>query len=271
MKPEPSTFTHKGDLISLRDAQDQQPADKASNQAQVPTALICTSTLLCIGLQRLLAETCFVISDTPFDGGSPFTWNSNAAPALVIVEENHCPGETAKVIRHVKAQCPGARVVVLADRFELEAVMVECAAGADGFCQTSSSRDVLITSLELIMLGEAVLPPEMVVSMLDGLRSSLEFQPDGSAALIENPITDPNARKLSNCETKVLRHLMEGATNKLIAREFDVTEATVKVHVKAILRKVGVANRTQAAIWAAQYLPRADQGASSIQGIGRST
>src|SRR3954469_24710684 len=133
MTPEPSTFTHKGDLISLRNAQDQQPADKASNQAQVPTALICTITLLCVGLQRLLAETCFAISETPFDEGSPFTWNPSAAPALVIVEENHCSRETAKVIRHVKARCPSARIVVLTDRFDLEAVMVECTAGADGF------------------------------------------------------------------------------------------------------------------------------------------
>jgi two-component system nitrate/nitrite response regulator NarL len=47
---------------------------------------------------------------------------------------------------------------------------------------------------------------------------------------------------------------MGGAPNKIIARQLDVTEATVKVHVKAILRKVGAANRTQAAMWATEHL-----------------
>jgi two-component system nitrate/nitrite response regulator NarL len=48
---------------------------------------------------------------------------------------------------------------------------------------------------------------------------------------------------------------MQGSPNKIIARKLDVAEATVKVHVKAILRKTGAANRTQAAVWATEHLP----------------
>jgi two-component system, NarL family, nitrate/nitrite response regulator NarL len=58
--------------------------------------------------------------------------------------------------------------------------------------------------------------------------------------------------KLSTRETQILNCLRQGAPNKAIARRLDVAEATVKVHIKAILRKIGVANRTQAAIWASQ-------------------
>jgi len=47
---------------------------------------------------------------------------------------------------------------------------------------------------------------------------------------------------------------MRGEPNKVIAKRLDITEATIKVHVKAILRKVGVANRTQAAMWAKEHL-----------------
>jgi two-component system nitrate/nitrite response regulator NarL len=54
---------------------------------------------------------------------------------------------------------------------------------------------------------------------------------------------------------------MYGTPNKVIARNLDITEATIKVHVKAILRKIGVANRTQAAMWATEHLPR--QGGAS--------
>jgi two-component system nitrate/nitrite response regulator NarL len=55
---------------------------------------------------------------------------------------------------------------------------------------------------------------------------------------------------------------MQGSPNKIIARNLDITEATIKVHVKAILRKIGVANRTQAAIWGTQHL--AQQGEPAV-------
>ena len=59
---------------------------------------------------------------------------------------------------------------------------------------------------------------------------------------------------LSNREAEILHCLMQGAPNKIIARQLDVAEATVKVHVKAILRRISVANRTQAAMWAVEHL-----------------
>jgi two-component system nitrate/nitrite response regulator NarL len=60
---------------------------------------------------------------------------------------------------------------------------------------------------------------------------------------------DAIAPPLSPREKSILRHLINGDSNKCIARKIDITEATVKVHVKAILRKIRVQNRTQAAIW----------------------
>ncbi len=66
--------------------------------------------------------------------------------------------------------------------------------------------------------------------------------------------SDPKARSLSARETEILSSLMEGTPNKLIARKLHVAEATVKDHVKAILRKIGAANRTQAAMWAKGHL-----------------
>jgi two-component system nitrate/nitrite response regulator NarL len=60
--------------------------------------------------------------------------------------------------------------------------------------------------------------------------------------------------KFSDRETQILRLLTKGASNKLIARDLGLAEATVKVHIKAILRKAKAANRTQAAMWATQYL-----------------
>ncbi|WP_431311168.1 response regulator transcription factor [Methylobacterium nigriterrae] len=61
------------------------------------------------------------------------------------------------------------------------------------------------------------------------------------------------AHPLSRREVEVLRCLAEGASNKLIARKFTLAEATVKVHVKVVLRKLKLHNRTQAAMWASEH------------------
>lgn len=63
----------------------------------------------------------------------------------------------------------------------------------------------------------------------------------------------PNGSKLSEREAQILDGLVQGHANKVIARRCDITEATVKVHMKSILRKIQVANRTQAAVWALEH------------------
>ena len=65
---------------------------------------------------------------------------------------------------------------------------------------------------------------------------------------------DEVVRSLSRRELVILRTLTEGASNKIIARKLVITESTVKVHMKAILRKLRLQNRTQAAIWARTHL-----------------
>jgi two-component system nitrate/nitrite response regulator NarL len=75
-------------------------------------------------------------------------------------------------------------------------------------------------------------------------------------ALIEPEPSAQDAEPSSNLssrETAILNALVQGASNKIIAYRLSITEATVKVHVKAILRKIQVRNRTQAAIWALHH------------------
>ena len=101
------------------------------------------------------------------------------------------------------------------------------------------------------MLGhQAVLPIEFVPSPSDlGSQGRWGMQVPKPVELDRNLLNEPILH-LSPRETSILRYLSQGASNKLIARDIKISEATVKVHVKAILRKIGVANRTQAAIWA---------------------
>jgi two-component system nitrate/nitrite response regulator NarL len=155
---------------------------------------------------------------------------------------------TTEMIQQVKERYPAARLVLLADHVDLSLVTQGREAGVDGFCLSGSSREVLITTLEMVMLGESMLPGTVVRSMLDSIALSPE---EPTSEVPEEPkASDAKARSLSAREAEILSSLMEGAPNKVIARKLHVAEATVKVHVKAILRKIGASNRTQAAMWA---------------------
>jgi two-component system nitrate/nitrite response regulator NarL len=205
-----------------------------------------------MGLEQVLDGTCFIVSDATLYGPfqpSPF---DKAAPDLFILDEKSCSTEIPGLAADLKAYCSGARVILLADRFEFNTIVSAWHAGVDGFCLTTSSRDVLIHSISLVMLGEVVVPSEQLLPLLEDSVHDVEHPhwPTG-----ENLTGAVSNKPLSEREVEVLSMLKKGAPNKIIARKLNVAEATVKVHVKAILRKLGVGNRAQAAIWAAYHLP----------------
>jgi two-component system nitrate/nitrite response regulator NarL len=221
---------------------------------EVPTALICDTPLLRSGLHRILFDTPFaLVEDSPMT--DPRLGSGKARePALVILAVGQPSGHTPKMIQQVKAQHPAARIAVLAERFDPEFLRQGLDAGVNGFCLTSSSREVLIISLELAMLGESILVGPVARSIIDSMALSPEPEP-ASKVSDEPKVPDPRVQRLSAREAEILSSLMEGAPNKIIARKLDVAEATVKVHIKAILRKIRVTNRTQAAMWAMNHIP----------------
>ena len=136
-------------------------------------------------------------------------------------------------------------------------------AGLDGLCFTAMNREALIKALELVMLGETYIASALALRLWDEASRQRQARPDG--AVVVDPAAAAIAGKLSGRETQILSHLTLGASNKHIARELGVAEATVKVHVKAILRKVKAANRTQAAMWAQQHMNlAANNGVSGV-------
>ena len=123
-------------------------------------------------------------------------------------------------------------------------------AGAHGIVDTSGRLEAIIKKIELVLLGEQVFPTNVTLALLEATsqRSTLPpFRTEETAILDGSSL---KGRNLSEREKEILCLLQQGAPNKIIARHLNVSEATVKVHVKAILRKVGASNRTQAAMWA---------------------
>lgn len=153
-------------------------------------------------------------------------------------------------IERFRDRHPDGRIAVVADHFQPNELISAFRAGASGYFVDVMSCDVFIKSIELLMLGETVLPPAFLSFALDAKEDLLsKAEPvDDSPSATEAP-DDRLIQQLSPREKSILRCLIEGDSNKCIARKIDIAEATVKVHIKAILRKIRVQNRTQAAIW----------------------
>jgi two-component system nitrate/nitrite response regulator NarL len=243
---------------------DSSPGDCVSSNPipAIQVALICDSFLLRSGLQHILRNTPFAIAEAVSTIGPKRLQYCSLDTALLIIEASQNTGRVLEVVRQVREQSPETRVVALAHQFDLDFVRSGHDAGVNGFCLADSGPAVLIKLLELVMLGESVLPSDVLRSIMDASTQRKEQPLQDNEP--EPTLPDLNACRLSPRESQILGCLREGAPNKIIARQFDVTEATVKVHVKAILRKIGAANRTQAAMWASQHLPQ--RGGAFVNG-----
>jgi two-component system, NarL family, nitrate/nitrite response regulator NarL len=226
--------------------------EEAKDHKEFVTVLICKNPLLSTGFKALLADTRFAVSDTGLEEPPPPRPRLYKQPDLIIVDASDSSEESIETIKFLKVQQPKARVAVVANHYNAGFVRNGIDVGVDGFCLATSDREVLIRSLELIMMGEGILPVSLARSMLSEMTS--DVKPDQDSPIAEPLLSDSGMHKLSPREAEILGWLMRGEPNKVIAKKLDVTEATIKVHVKAILRKIGAANRTQAALWATEHL-----------------
>ena len=148
--------------------------------------------------------------------------------------------DVTKTMDRIKAWAPDARTVFVVPQLDV-AFMSDCfAAGAFGFLLESISLDALGESLRLVSSGEKVFPSQLAL-LFPMLASRL-------ASPQTHDLAPPESR-LSHRELEILRSLTSGHSNKVIARDLKIAEATVKVHVKRIMRKANVINRTQAVMW----------------------
>jgi DNA-binding NarL/FixJ family response regulator len=172
-------------------------------------------------------------------------------PLFLVVHTGDDFGAAVKQIELFRNQHPGGRIAIVAYHYRPGDLVSAFRAGANGYFVDVMACDVFIKSIELVMMGETIFPPAFLPSVLDPesapVGEAAPHDENNGAMLIGNK--DTRAPQLSTREKSILRCLIEGNSNKCIAREINIAEATVKVHVKAILRKIRVQNRTQAAIW----------------------
>jgi two-component system nitrate/nitrite response regulator NarL len=215
------------------------------------------------GLRRILSDTAFrVTRDTASLEGFLHGLPAKAAPQLLLLSAGTDHLATVSQIQRFKAAYPDARVVVLSDECNFDSVVAMLRAGANGFVLKRIDFRAFAKSLEMVMLGQSVLSS----SVVEIFRQQRLEPPGGlytSPVPRQQALAERDSQKFSTRQMEILDCLTRGEANKLIARKFAIAEATVKVHVKAILRKIHAKNRTQAAIWARDYLP--GSGNSTIE------
>lgn len=161
------------------------------------------------------------------------------------------PSELHSKIGRIRERYPLSRVALLAEFSNKERLSSALESGANAALLTSMTPDGLVKSLEALMSDELVVVDAKLVTtavfsgFIEGSGISVAPEHPLGPDLRQHP-----AKGLSLREIEILNRIVEGDSNKLIARRFEIAEATVKAHVKAILRKIGASNRTQAAIWA---------------------
>jgi two-component system nitrate/nitrite response regulator NarL len=183
------------------------------------------------------------------------TSGSAASPHLIIMDF----AQGADAVASLKSIQPQAQTVVFAESAELSHLADMFSAGADGYLLKSISPKALIESLKLVRLGEKVFP-SVLTDFLGAMRAN-------HAGTNERVRVGDVA--LSQRELDIIRRLADGNSNKAIAKELSITEATVKVHLKTVLRKLGATNRTQVAIWAVQHGLTTTNGTNGAQRNGR--
>jgi two-component system nitrate/nitrite response regulator NarL len=181
------------------------------------------------------------------------------APDILLVNLGRAAGGVASLMQQVRDWTPHCSVVFLADALDLDRLADCFAAGASGYVSAASSREALEQSLRLVAAGGTVFPGELA-SHISELTDKLGSGASPPGAALE--------MALSERELDILRCLARGCSNKMIAAELNIAEATVKVHVKRILRKIRATNRTQAALWAAARgltaAPKQDKAVATV-------
>ncbi|OGB70292.1 MAG: DNA-binding response regulator [Burkholderiales bacterium RIFOXYC12_FULL_65_23] len=214
------------------------------------------------GLIALLAQDSrFSVAGEAADASEAQRSASRLQPDVILLD-NHLPGVSGiDAIGGLKAAAPQARVVMLTVSENEEDLAAGLRAGADGYLLKTIDTEELANSIARIWDGDSVISPEMMGKLVGLLRATPGQAAAAAVAPAEaQPPAPARARvagndpihSLSPREGEILRLIAHGASNKLIARELDIAETTVKIHVQHILRKLELSNRVHAAVYATE-------------------
>lgn len=188
------------------------------------------------GLKFLItSKTDHVIMGEFSDGQALIDALEEPLPEVIVMDLVMPHMDGIQTTKWIKKHHPGIKVLILSSYIDEEHVLGVMEAGADGYEIKDAEPTKLIETLNQVANGEQIFHPDVVIA-------------------VKNAEDLPHLkRKLSKRELEVLEQMKKGLTNKEIAEVLFVSEKTIKTHVSHIFAKLGVSDRTQAAIYAMKY------------------
>jgi DNA-binding NarL/FixJ family response regulator len=189
------------------------------------------------GLRALLANAADVsVVAEAADGEQAVQAVADSGPDLVLMDLSMPVLDGIAATRTIRTGHPGVRVVVLSSFDDQDRVRQALAAGATGYVLKDCTPEELLAAIRSAAAGHAPLDPRVAGALLPA---------SGQPSVAE---------QLSQRELQVLRLASQGLANKQIGRTLGIAERTVKVHLGNIFRRIGVSDRTSAALWAREHL-----------------
>ena len=210
----------------------------------IKVVLVGMNNLFLQGLRHLLDPAQFTVAGEARDLAS---WRAllgegrdpDLVPDLLVADLNGSYEGDLDSLQGVRATCGELRIVVLANELCLVDMARLLRAGVDGYLLKDLSAEALSLSLRLVMNGEKALPSTLASVLADDPRTDAA---NGASIRAQKHLTER--------EEQILRCLLNAYSNKHIARALNISEGTVKVHLKSVMKKISAGNRTQAALWA---------------------
>ncbi|MEX0791724.1 MAG: response regulator transcription factor [Pirellulaceae bacterium] len=188
------------------------------------------------GLKSLIADTDIEVVGEATSGDAAISMAESLKPDVVLLDIRMPDGDGLMTLGRIKLETPQMPVLILSTYDNPTYVARAVALGANGYVLKGDTRDRLLDAIRVASKGENAWTRDEL-RRVTGALATPRLNAD-----VEVPLTQR--------ESEVLRQLALGLTNKEIAQALHISYETVKEHVQHILRKVGVSDRTQAAVWA---------------------
>lgn len=219
-------------------------------------SLLVKNDLLREGLCRLLSDNDFEIKQS-VDDSTDLSYEFDDEHHIVILDYILDRKSSSNDVAQIIHKFNNSKSVVLTNKFDFDTMKKYFMAGAQGYILSDIPYKTFLVMIKLVSMGESVIPSQLIEIMNRIDVKTGDTRPDR----ISRQEFDLNDR-----DVKILERLSLGLSNKMISRELGISEATVKVAIKAIYRKLSVNNRTQAAILAREInlLPRHRAAGASV-------
>lgn len=158
-------------------------------------------------------------------------------PDMILLDLNMKDMNGIEVLKRLKEEGLDSRIIMLTVSDHADDLMAALQAGADGYLLKDMEPEDLMQQLGEAARGKITISERLTQLLVAALREKSRPTSLAEAGLTEQ-------------ESRILEHLIDGKSNKLIAREMDIAEGTVKVHVKHLLKKLNLRSRVEAAVWA---------------------